>query len=283
MVGSLAVPRRLIRLWWFFGYLDAAWMLRDLGSFAAWAFSEVVHFTATIVVVLLLAERFDGIGPWIKPHVAFLLGYALLVNGAVDTVFGYNIAFISRRIGRGQLDHILVQPQPMWLTFLTEGFSPAAGLPILLSGLALFVWACLRAALPVSPGWLALVALNLFGSCNIHLAFSYAVGSLAFWAPRSAEEINSSSSKLLAQLRTFPLDGVGRTFLGGLLTVVPAGFIAWYPSRALLRLDPVPLAPYVTPLASLLFAAVALLSFRAGLRHYADTGSQRYLSYGHRR
>ena len=57
----------------------------------------------------------------------FLLGYALLVRGVIDTFFNYNVAFISRRIGRGQLDHMLVQPQPLWMALLTEGFAPFSG------------------------------------------------------------------------------------------------------------------------------------------------------------
>lgn len=283
MAASVVRVGRLIRLWRLFGYLDVTWMLRDLASFAGYAFAELVGVLSTFVAMLLLAERFDSIGPWGRAHIAFLLGFAAMVTGSLDTLFGYNVAFISRRIGRGQLDHVLTQPQPMWLTLLTEGFSPAAGLPVFISGVALLVWAWVRLPLALSAGWATLFGLNLLASCVILLSFSYAVGSLAFWAPRSAEEINSSSWRLIGQLRTFPLDGVGRRLLGGLLTVVPAGFIAWYPSRALLGLEAEPLAAYVTPLAALGFGSVAWLIFRAGLRHYAHTGSQRYLSYGHRR
>jgi len=258
-------------------------MLRDLASFAGYLFSDVMGIAGAISAMLLLSQRFEGLGPWSREHVLFLLGYAVMVNGALDTIFGYNVAFISRRIGRGQLDHILIQPQPIWLTLLTEGFSPAAGLPIFLTGIALFVWGVASSALPLTLGWVALTAVNFTSSCVILLAFSYAIGSIAFWAPRAAEEINSSSWRLIGQLRTFPLDGVGRGMLTGLLTVVPAGFIAWYPSRALLGLDATPLAAWLTPFASLVFGAVAILIFRTGLHHYAHTGSQRYLPYGHRR
>lgn len=279
----MASPRRVFQLWAYFGYMDIQWMLRDLASFAGYVFSDVMAFAGSISAIVLLSERFDGLGPWSREHILFLLGYAVMVDGTLDTVFGYNVAFISRRIGRGQLDHILVQPQPMWLTLLTEGFSPAAGLPTFFTGLGLFLWGFTLSAVPVTVIWLGALLVNFFASCLILLAFSFAIGSIAFWAPRAAEEINSSSWRLMKQLRTFPLDGVGRRLLAGLLTVVPAGFIAWYPSRALLGLNTTPLAVWLTPLAALLFGAVALLIFRTGLRHYAHTGSQRYLSYGHRR
>jgi ABC-2 type transport system permease protein len=274
---------RLFRLWAYFGYMDLQWMLRDLGSFVGYVFSDVMGIMAAISAMVLLAERFDGLGPWSRPHVWFLLGYAVMVHGALDTVFGYNISNISRRIGRGQLDHVLVQPQPLWLTLLTEGFSPAAGLPIFFTGLALFAFGVFTSGITLAPTWLVLFLVNFAASCAILLAFNYAIGSIAFWAPRSAEEINSSSWRLMGQLRTFPLDGVGRGLLVGLMTLVPAGFIAWLPSRALLGLDPSPLTLWLTPTAALIFATIALAIFRTGLTHYRHTGSQRYLSYGHRR
>src|SRR5687768_6788642 len=256
---------RVFRLWAFFGYMDMQWMLRDLGSFVGYVFSDVMAIMAAISAMVLLAERFDGLGPWSRPHVWFLLGYAVLVHGALDTVFGYNISYISRRIGRGQLDHVLVQPQPMWLTLLTEGFSPAAGLPIFFTGLAVFVFGLVSSGITLSAPWLALWLLNFVASCAILLAFNYAIGSIAFWAPRSAEEINSSSWRLMGQLRTFPLDGINRGLLVGLLTLVPAGFIAWFPSRALLGLDQTAMSSWLTPLAALLLGSVALTIFRTGL------------------
>jgi ABC-2 type transport system permease protein len=114
------------------------------------------------------------------------------------------------------------------------------------------------------------------------LSFSFLWGSLAFWAPLAAEEISSSSIDLLYQLKSFPLDGLGPLVLSGLLTVLPAGFVAWYPSRALLGLDPSGWAGWIAPLVALLFAIVTSWIFLKGLRYYGRTGSQRYSSLGHR-
>ena len=283
MVASIAAARRALRLWLFFGRLDLLWMIRDLGSFGGYAFSESLKVLAAITTLLLLSERFGGVGPWTQAQVVFLLGFAVTANGVVDTLFGYNVAYISRRIGRGQLDHLLVQPQSIGLTLLTEGFSPAAGLPVLATGLVLLLWGAGASAAPVSAAWLALLVVNVAAACLVILAFAYVVGSLAFWAPRAAEEINSSSWSLITQLRAFPLDGAPAALLGGLLSVVPAGFAAWYPSRALLGLDPWPPSLVVTPLAAVVFVLAALWIFRTGMAHYRRTGSQRYLSYGHRR
>src|SRR5207244_6500665 len=132
--------------------------------------------------------RFDGIGSWTRPQVLFMLGYALLVRGLIDTFFNYNLAFISRRIGRGQLDHLLIQPQPLWMALVTEGFAPVTGTGMLLPAALLLVTSAPE--INKTPAWYAVFLVNLLASIVIVLAFEYAWGSLAFWAPRAAEEIN---------------------------------------------------------------------------------------------
>jgi len=276
------VIRRLFRLWRLFGWLDFVWMTRDLTFFSTYLVSEAVLNIANVGGTFLLAERFGGIGAWTRDEVLFMLGYGTLVTSVVFTFFGYNVSHISRRVGRGQLDHALIQPQPVWMGLLTDGFNPFGGSAGLIPGIALILWAGRHLTIAVTPIWLALFAVNLIGSCAIALAFSFFWGSLAFWAPRAAEEITSSTWRMIEQLKTFPLDGVGASLGTGLLTVLPVGFVAWYPCRALLGLDPNPFATGVTPVAAIVFVAIAVSVFRKGMQHYGRTGSQRYLSMGHR-
>jgi ABC-type uncharacterized transport system permease subunit len=197
--------------------------------------------------------------------------------------FGYNIKFISRRIGRGQLDHTLLQPHSVATGLLTEGFVPFSGFSALVPGLGLMAWATPQLGLSPTPAWLALLLLQLVASGAIVLSFHFIWGSLAFWAPRGAEELSMSTNRMLDQLRQFPLDSVGPAVRSGLMTILPVGFAAWYPCRALLGLEGSPAALAVTPLAGLLFVALATLAFRRGLAHYARTGSSRYSDFGHRR
>ncbi len=275
--------RRVLRLWLLYAWLDLTWATRDLKFALTYLVADLIVAVTTVTGVLLLAERFGGIGAWSRAQVVFMLGYAILVRAIVDAGFGYNVAFVSRRIGRGQLDHALIQPQPLWLGLLTDGFNPVAGASTFLPASALLLWSGVRLGLPPTPGWLALALANVAASSAIVLAYSYLWGSLAFWTPRGAEEINSATMRLLEQLKPFPLDGLGPGLLGGMLTLIPAGFVAWYPCRALLGLDPAGYAVGVTPLAAVVLGTLAALVFRRGMQHYGQTGSQRYLSMGHRR
>lgn len=273
----------LARYWRIQTWLDLLWVVRDLRSSLSYYVSDVILGGAAVTAAFLLAERFGQIGEWSRPRMFFMLGFALLARGLIETFFGFNVAQISRRIGRGQLDHLLVQPRPLWAALATEGFAPMSGTGMLLPGVGLVAWALRHGAAATSPIWWLAFLLNLAASIGAYMAITYIVGSLAFWAPRGAEEINSSSTRLLDQLRPFPLDGLPAGAAIGLTTVLPVGLIAWLPSRALVGIDPRPLASLATPAAALALGLLALWLFNRGMQHYGRTGSGRYLSFGHRR
>lgn len=273
--------RRLSRQLALGARMDLLLMLASKGQAATWLLTDFVSYTAGIAAVLLLAQRFDGIAGWSKAELVFLVGFATTASALRQMFFNYNLSAISRRVGRGQLDHTLVQPQPLMLSFLTEGFSPFSALGTLVPGGTLLISGTIAADIAVTPSFLARTAVCLGASMTIVLATSFAIGAAAFWAPRGAEEISTRASSLLS-LTDFPLDPVPPPLRAVLLSVIPAGFIAWFPAGALLGRRP-PWQWILVPAVAFVTALVATTIFRKGLRHYARTGSSRYSTFGHRR
>ncbi len=270
---------RLLRLWRLAARMEVIWILRSKSSAFMWFAADTFVGVGVVATTYLLAERFDGIGHWTKTEITFLLGYSLLVRGLVAMFFGLNVAFISRRIGRGQLDHMLLQPQSLLTSIVTEGFGPLTG-----SGLVIVGALVLRASGHLGDlVWFAWFAINVLASVAVVMAYSYAWGSLAFFAPRAAEEINSSTMDIVDQLRGLPLDGLSGVVLTGLMTLIPVAFVAWLPSRALLSAEGVAAAALFTPLFAGVAVCVATWIFRKGMKRYGETGSVRYLALGHRR
>ena len=187
----MASASRVLRLWRLYGGMDLMYIARGPTVALTYYVSDVVIGIAAATATFLLAARFDGIGAWSRPQVLFLLGYALLVRMLVNIFFNYNLAHISRRIGRGQLDHLLVQPQPLWMALVTEGFAPLTGSGMLLPTAILLISAGQQLDLHTSPSWWVVFVLDVLASVAIVQSFEYAWGSVAFWAPRAAEEINS--------------------------------------------------------------------------------------------
>jgi len=263
-------------------YLDFMWMTRDFKFFLINIVSDIILNLSGVMAVFLLAERFTGIGEWSRDQIVFMLGYAALVEGILDMGFNYNVLHISRRIGRGQMDHTLIQPQPVWMVLLTEGFTPFSGCWSLSTGVGLSLWAFTRLDLPLGFGWWLGFGVHLLSSCTVVLAFSYLWGSLAFWSPVGAEEISSRATRFVSQLKSFPLDGLGPLLTNSLLTLLPVGFVAWYPCRTLLSIGADSGSLWITPLFAFTLSLLALGTFKKGLKHYEQTGSQRYLRWGHR-
>ena len=264
--------------------MNAVLLLRGGTEALAWLGASIVGYLSAISATFLVAQRFNGIGRWSRAEVVFMLGYAMLVNALLEMFASYNVRMISRRIGRGQLDHTLLQPQPLWLSLATEGFAPLDEAAAVLIAAALMAWSSHAAGVRGGLEWTVLLALNVAASMVVLLAFQYGWGSVAFWAPRSAEEINSSSSRFTTQLSGLPLDSVGPALRDSLLTAIPVGLLAWFPCRALLGVSPrVPFGTFLTPAVAIILGAVALWLFHRGLRHYVRTGSNRYLAFGHRR
>ena len=262
--------------------LDLIWMTRDLKMFVMWTITDAIMSIATVTSIWLLSTRFAGIGIWSHAQVVFLLGYATIVGALINMFFGFNVAFISRRLGRGQFDHTLIQPQPIWMALLTEGFAPCSASLMLWPGVIMMAWAVRHLALAVTLLWLLKLLASLVASAAVILAFQFMWGSLAFWAPRSAEEISSSTARLMNQLKSYPLDGVSGILAGSLLTVLPVGFVAWYPCRLLLGLELSLWKQGLPAFAALLLSLLAGFIFQQGRRHYARIGSQNYSDRGHR-
>ncbi|TAK24744.1 MAG: hypothetical protein EPO26_05915 [Chloroflexota bacterium] len=275
--------RRLIQLWLIHGYLDLMFLLRNPRPLLLYTFGDAVMGLGSVASVILLSERFGGLGDWSRGEILFLGAYGMLLSGVMEMFFGYNIFFVSRRIGRGQLDHSLLQPRSLASALLTEGFVPFSGCGGLIAGLVMTTLAIATLNVTPEPIWYAWLVLQLFASAVVLLSFTAILGALAFWAPRGAEELNSSTARLFWTFRGFPLDRVAEPARTGLLTILPIGFTAWAPAKSLVTAVPTASAYLATPMAAAIFATIAIVVFRGGLRHYARTGSSRYSDFGHRR
>lgn len=249
-----------------------------------WVVGETLINFATIVGTLLLASRFNGIGPWSTGDLVFMMGFLLMARGFANVFAGQQVLMISRKIGRGQLDHLLLQPVRLWKALMAEGFSPFDLALTMLVGGVMVGWSATQLDIHIDLLWIAMVIVQVISATLVIISYQYFWGSLAFWAPRGAEEINTASYAVTTSLSGFPLDGVQRGVLYVLLSVIPVGFIAWLPSRSLLDLGANNAASLaVTPLFSLAACSVSVLVFSKGLKHYGKTGSVRYSDFGHRR
>ena len=152
MADKIQSVLRLLRL---YARMDLNWVLQDFKAALIVVCAEIINNLTAVSGILLLAVRFGGAGGLNTDEILLMLGFFELADGLCYMLFGgFNVMHISRRVGRGQIDHMLIQPLPLTAQLLTEGFLPVSGSSGFLAGLALTVIACVRLAVPVTPLWL---------------------------------------------------------------------------------------------------------------------------------
>lgn len=274
--------KALFRLWGVYARLDLHWLTQDTKYCVLTIFSDLLSNLSSVLGVFLLAVRFGGVGGLSADEVLFMLGFYNIVSGLFNLFFlGNNVGNISRRIGRGQLDHMLIQPLPLTVQLLSEGFLPFSGSGVLLGGIAVTVIAAVRLSLPFSLPWLGLLLLMAFSALFIWVGLAYLVSVSAFYHPAGSEEISSVAIDALATLGGYPLGGLSGWLQALLVVVFPAGCLAWLPAMILLGRSPFGAAALL-PLLAFFICGIAAVLFQKGMKHYGKFGSQRYRSMGHR-
>lgn len=213
-------------------------------------------------------------------EVLFMLAYGNIVMGFLNMMGGCNALFPSRIIARGQWEHMFIMPLP-YTVQLTVGIFPFTGSSNFLSGILVLCAALYKLDVPLPWWWPGALIFHLFISMVTVAAFSYLFSSLAFYAPVQCEEISSTVLYNIEHTMTFPLSGMPVYIRYPLLTIFPAGLMAWFPTMILLgkRTTFENIYPAVF---ALLISLAAAHFFRKGFRYYVQKGINRYVAGGHR-
>jgi ABC-type uncharacterized transport system, permease component len=275
--------KRILKLFAFSAKLDLMWFLRDT-KFALTAMAaDAISNLSAVSGMLLIAVRFGGIGGMSTDEILFMMAYSTLVTG-LFIIFGAGNNFhISRIIGRGQLEHLFMQPLSLPVQLLTSGFAPFTGGSNFIVGIIMTVIAVQRMHLQISIGWIMALLGSVLVTLATIVARSYLVSSITFYAPVAAEEISTTAIEETWFLSTFPLSGMPKFIQIPLLTFLPEGLMAWFPAMCLLGKPPFYSGQYYPLFFALLLSLAAGYFFQKGMRYYIQKGANRYVPYGYRR
>ncbi|MCL1831187.1 MAG: ABC transporter permease [Oscillospiraceae bacterium] len=263
--------------------MDLVWLLRDTKYALIGILGDMINNIATLSGIFLIVARFNGLSDMTSDEVLFMMAYNTLITGIFILFGSSNNIHVSRIIGRGQLEHLFIQPLSLGIQLTTSGFAPFTGSGNLVVGILLMVIATNRLNLHITFMWLLLLMVYLICTMVIIIARSYLVSSLAFYAPVAAEEISSTAIDDTYFISTFPLTGMPKALQLILVSILPEGLMAWYPSLSLLGRPPLNLSGFYPMFFALFISLVASYFFKKGLTYYVKKGSNRYVPYGFRR
>jgi len=278
-VGKITF-KRYLGLLAIYAKMDLGALMRDTKFMIVCLISDICADISAISGIFLLAWRFDGIGGLDKYEIFFMLAFGGIVNGTIGMLDGRNATFPSRIIGRGQWEHMFIMPLPYSVQMLA-GFFPFTCSGRFISGVILMVVAVLNLTVALPWWWLIVLVGNIIISMIIVVGLSYLVSSLAFYAPVQCEEISTTVRYSVEYTATFPLSGMPLYMKIPLLTLFPAGLIAWLPTLIILGKTPI-LANLYPIIFAVTISLAASYFFKKGFRYYVKKGINRYHAGGHR-
>lgn len=268
----------LIRSLKIYGKMDLFWFLRDTKYCLMQIFADITSVLSIVIGIILLSTQLDGIGEFRKYQIFLMLGIATSVHGVYTLFFAnYNNGAISRIIVRGQIDHYLLQPIPIWIQIITRGFAPFSGNSQFIISLILIIYSLWKLNI-LSFFILIKILFLVFCSLIIMVSFIYTISSLAFYIPIGIDEISETSLALFSNTNYFPLSQMEFKSKLFFTFFIPIGATAWLPTKFLIENR----NTYIFFLIAVLYICMATYFMRRGLNYYGKKGARGYSSFGHR-
>ena len=243
-------------------------------SFIADMLGNLIITGLDFAMVAILLTRFQAIGGWTLPEVAFLYGVSSISLGLAELLVGAFDNF-DKLVVRGEFDRVLLRPLGVTFQMLSGALAlrrlgrivqggVALGYALLNLRLAWDTWHWLFAGVMAAGGALFFMAIFILGATT------------AFWTPQTAELTNIFTYG--GQFMTsYPMHIYERWLRAVFTFIIPAAFVNYYPALYLFgKPDPFGLPafmPFLAPFTAAALFAVALALWRVGVRHYQSTGS----------
>ena len=220
--------------------------------------------------VVVLFQRIPRLADWRFEELLFLFGFSLIPFGLFNVLSMNLYEFGNTYIMEGKFDRVLLRPVNSLFQVLFENFRIESFHEVL-TGLVVVAWASRRLGIP----WhlLDVGLLLFFGLCGgvIYLAVFLLLTTVTFWF-EDRIGIHPPVWNMIAFGR-YPLSIYSGFIQFFLSWIIPFGFASFYPSvRLLNRAEFRAYAPLV-PVVAAVFAGMAVLSWKQGVRHYSSTGS----------
>lgn len=231
---------------------------------------NALRLSVGLVFVWALFSQVPHIAGWDLWEVGFLYALVTIPQGLDILVFNGHWS-IRRLVNSGQFDRILVRPLPGWLQVLAQdsGVNGLAGIAL---GAAILWYSSAQLGLAWDICRLAFLVCVLAGSTVLIAAMTFAANCLVFWEPAATATLPDLLVRT-TEFAKFPLPAYGGVVRFLLVSVIPVGFISYFPSLVLLGKESDWLVVgMVSPLAGPVAAVVAHFVWSRGLTRYQGVG-----------
>jgi ABC-2 type transport system permease protein len=229
---------------------------------------------ATLALMVVLVQRFDGLAGWSMWEIAFLYSVTTFTFRNYSSFVG-GIREVANLVKTGEMDAYLLTPlSPLFLINARNTMVWRAYYNIGILAVTLF---CGRqAGIAPTVGNILQFAVMMLSAMLVLFAIYLIVFSFAFRVVEVSSAVGILD-EVTKNYMIYPITiyGAAASFL--FTFILPLGFAAYYPSAYLLgRTQDIlyhPMLGVLTPLFALLWLGIASIFWQLGVRRYESTGS----------
>jgi ABC-2 type transport system permease protein len=236
--------------------------------------SHMVMTVTEMVGIWALFRRFGNLPDWSLPQVAMFYGL-VQVTWSIADAMGRGFDLFGGTVKNGDFDRMLLRPRSTVLQLAGQEFT-LKRIGRFIQGLAVLSWA--MAVLPIhwSVAKVCLLLAAVAGGVCLFFGLVVFQATMCFWTVESLEIWNAVTYGGV-ETAQYPLSLYKSWFRQFFTYVIPLACVAYFPVVAVLgKADPLHspvVLQWASPLAGVIFLAIALRVWRVGVRHYASTGS----------
>ncbi|MFM1847541.1 MAG: hypothetical protein RL417_1015 [Pseudomonadota bacterium] len=265
MIGVL----RYMRLYAAFLRLSVSRGAVFRAAFFARFFMDIGFYLFDILFFLVVFSNTSALGGWSEAQVFVFLGCFLVVDALQMTFSATNLWGFSELVNKGDLDYYLTRPVSTLFCVSLREFSLSSFCNLCVA-LGLLAWFLGRLPVPPTPLQLGLGCLLLMNGAILYHLMRLVLLMPVFWIHSGRGLDNLFFS--IVQLCERPDRIYGTVLRTLLITVLPFALMASYPARVILEPLDWGIVLYTLGVTGL-FAVVALLLWRRGLRAYSSASS----------
>jgi ABC-2 type transport system permease protein len=224
-----------------------------------------------VVSLEIIFAQVDHIAGWNKYQVFWMLGYFYLIRALYNTFF-INTLNLGYWIRQGSLDIYITRPLGTFFQLLSTGrYNTELPLDEYLIGLGLMIVA--ESHIDIIPGLSGLLYLvfALVFCTMIYTCIMFLLSAASFWIIKSnaLHELVGSIERLIE----YPLNIYNLTIKIILTTILPFGFISFYPSQYFFSFEDNKVFIFCIPVVALILILLSRLVWKKGLQTYQSPGA----------
>ena len=224
---------------------------------------------ATFLGIYFMLSRFNSVAEFNYEQV--LLSFAVVTMAfSLTEMFGSGFQTLSRMLGNGEFDRILVRPKSAIYQVLASKID-LSRIGLLIQSIIVLCYAIPKSDVIWTWDKVATLCLQVICGCMVFMALFLVHAAFAFFIVEGLELMNllTYGGK---EFGRYPFSIYGEGILRFLTYVIPLALFQYYPLLYLLGREKSVLY-MMMPLFGLLFLLPSYAFFRVGLRRYKSTGS----------